>query len=204
MSPSARDRRTDAALGELARMSGIQTSYQDVFGTRRRAARESLVHGLRALGAPVERAEDAPDALRARAEAVWGRLVEPVTVAWTGRIDVRLREGERDGRLRFRLVLEEGGTRSWTVETGDRAAAEETELDGRRVAAVPVPLPGDLPAGYHRLEVRAGRRKGSSLVIAAPERAPGADHPRSWGVFHPVYGLRSARDWGVGDLSDLE
>ena len=52
-----------------------------------------------------------------------------------------------------------------------------------------------------------------STLISAPNRAwtpppdapaGGTDPPgRPWGVFAPLYALRSDRDWGVGDLADL-
>ena len=60
--------------------------------------------------------------------------------------------------------------------------------------------PGEpLPFGYHRLHTRDGE----SLVISAPERCYQGDPGRSWGVFLPLYALRTARDWGCGDLTDL-
>jgi 4-alpha-glucanotransferase len=57
---------------------------------------------------------------------------------------------------------------------------------------------GVLPPGYHTLE-RGGRE---TMVISAPRRLPPAPR-RSLGVFAPVYSLRSGREWGAGDLTDL-
>ena len=82
---------------------------------------------------------------------------------------------------------------------------------------------GRLPLGYHRLRVEAGCAVAETVVISAPQRCwtPGHAHerdrasspaagdpaaggsPRDWGVFAPLYALRSERNWGAGDLADL-
>ena len=59
-----------------------------------------------------------------------------------------------------------------------------------------VPAGSRLPPGYHRL----GRER---LVISAPSRCYEPDGNREWGVFLPLYALRTKRDWGIGDLTDL-
>jgi 4-alpha-glucanotransferase len=56
-----------------------------------------------------------------------------------------------------------------------------------------------LPSGYHLLH--AGGRE--TLVISAPSRCFERTGERGWGVFLPLYSLRSARNWGIGDLTDL-
>ena len=64
-----------------------------------------------------------------------------------------------------------------------------------------------MPLGYHRLAIAgAGATAEISLVVA-----PASCHlgeglqggARSWGLTAQLYGLRSARDWGIGDFSDL-
>ena len=71
----------------------------------------------------------------------------------------------------------------------------------------PMPLPSGLPLGYHRLELEAGGVNAQLDLIVAPDRChlpaelgPGA---RSWGLSCQLYGLRSERNWGMGDFTDL-
>ena len=70
-----------------------------------------------------------------------------------------------------------------------------------------MPLPSELPLGYHRLELNAGGVTARTNLIVAPERCylppelgPGA---RRWGPSCQLYGLRSERNWGMGDFTDL-
>ncbi len=58
-------------------------------------------------------------------------------------------------------------------------------------------VPG-LSAGYHWLHDSAGER----LILAAPDQALRPDR-RRWGFAIQLYGLRSARNWGIGDFADL-
>src|SRR5690242_3236882 len=115
----------DPSLHELAALYGVETSYWTGWGEQRFAEPEPLLQVLRVLGAPVERPEDVPGALRQRRQEGWQRVVEPVTVAWDGgapagpAVVVRWPSGGPAGPLRLHLALESGGLRNWSVDWGD-------------------------------------------------------------------------------------
>jgi 4-alpha-glucanotransferase len=64
-------------------------------------------------------------------------------------------------------------------------------------------LPDNLPVGYHRLRVAAGGRSAETLVISAPSQCYLGEREPIWGVFLPLYALRTRGSWGAGDFSDL-
>jgi hypothetical protein len=81
---------TDAKkLNQLARLYGIQTSYIDMQKQRRDADPEALLLVLRAMGAGVERFDDVGEALKRRQAELQKRVLEPVMVAWDGKLDGR-------------------------------------------------------------------------------------------------------------------
>jgi 4-alpha-glucanotransferase len=79
----------DRKLNQLARLYGIQTSFIDMAKQRRDADPESLLLVLRAMGAGVERFEDVGEALKRRQAELQKRAVEPVMVAWDGKLNGR-------------------------------------------------------------------------------------------------------------------
>jgi 4-alpha-glucanotransferase len=70
--------------------------------------------------------------------------------------------------------------------------------DGDRIE-VRDQLPGDLAPGWYRLHTRDGQE---ITLVAAPAQVP--QTPATWGWMLQLYGLRSGRSWGIGDLSDLQ
>src|SRR2546427_12812918 len=80
---------TGRELLELARLYRIQTSYLDMTKQPRKADPEALLLVLRAMGAGVEKFEDVPEALIRRKEELRNRKVEPVIVAWDGKLGKR-------------------------------------------------------------------------------------------------------------------
>lgn len=196
-------------LLQLARLYGVETAYFDIVAQRRRETRpEVLLAVLRALGAPIEKLEDAPAAARKRRLSLWQRAVEPVVVAWEDKpaaLKLRLPAQNAAGKLRCQLELETGETRTWRRDLADLPAARAAEVEGTRYVSLRVPLPGRLPPGYHRLRLEIRRQQFETLVIAAPRQAyTPAKTARAWGVFLPLYALRSLGSWGAGDLTDLE
>jgi 4-alpha-glucanotransferase len=59
----------------------------------------------------------------------------------------------------------------------------------------------DLPIGYHSIRIGDSY---SHLIVCPPKMYAPPDPPRSAGIAISLYGLRSRRNWGVGDLRDLE
>jgi 4-alpha-glucanotransferase len=193
-------------LRQLAASYNIQTSYEDVFGKRQTASSESLLLTLQALDAPIHRARDIPKALREQEARAWEDGLEPVAVAWDGRlptISLRLEAAKATGKVHCRIVLESGEVKEWSANIEDLKTAKTAEIDGRRFFEKKLPQRVRFPTGYHRLVVKCRAGTFECLVIAAP--AKGFDKPgKTWGVFLPLYSLRSQHGWGAGDFSDLE
>lgn len=200
--------RRDPALLRLARLHHVQTGYWGLTGRRHEATQDALVAVLRALGAPVSTAGDAGDAVRQRRAAVLRRVVPPVTVAFQGEPPSALVtvQGVPPGRLHADLTLEDGRSRalSWDLHEPERSVSE----DGAWFSTFRLPLPADLPAGYHDLAVAVPAREAgpqsnarSRLIVAPAGCAPGP--ARAWGAFLPVHAMRTSQTWGVGDLGSL-
>lgn len=177
-------------LHELARLYSIQLSYEDATGKRQSASRDALVALLKARSG----IDDLDEALRARRAELDSRIVEPVVVAWGHRavFDIRLPNDLDHGE--YDLTLESGDRFAGRIATG--RATEYHGLPTRRVV-----LPHELPFGYHTFCLKIDGRTHETLVIAAPPNAPAPT--RSWGVFLPLYAVRTARTRGLGDLADL-
>lgn len=71
-----------------------------------------------------------------------------------------------------------------------------------------LPLPQDLPLGYHTLSVKIDNIEESCSLIVTPEKAfqPNVikEQKKLWGAFLQLYTLRSKQNWGIGDFSDLQ
>jgi 4-alpha-glucanotransferase len=194
-------------LRRLAAAHGVETGYHDDEDRWHDAEPAALVAVLRILGAPLDRPEHAADALRIRHVGVWRRIIDPVLVAWDGEgAEGRLQLPQRDAGavLSCRLEMETGETYPWTCRAADLPEVEAADVEGVRYSARRLTLKGPMPLGCHRFSVETPAGVGAGLVLSAPSRAYAAEPRRKlWGTFLPLYALRSSRDWGVGDFTDL-
>jgi (1->4)-alpha-D-glucan 1-alpha-D-glucosylmutase len=196
-----------ADLLRLCRQHGIGLEYHDIWGHRRVVPEHGLRSLLRAMG--IEAGDDAQVQASLREDEAQTaqeqrRPLPPVAVFWQDAAPfvLALRASARQGTLRW-LLTEEGGAQH-------QGLAEEFA----------VRLPGSLPPGYHRLELRidagggesgdgsgGSRLLSSTLVLVAPRRcylpAPLQEGRRVWGPAVQLYALRSERNWGMGDFTDL-
>ena len=78
------------------------------------------------------------------------------------------------------------------------------EQGGETVLPGPAPvLPPDLPWGYHSLDYRTATGAATTHLIVVPPSMWSPRNGRCAGVAISLYGLRSDRNWGCGDLRDL-
>jgi 4-alpha-glucanotransferase len=106
----------------------------------------------------------------------------------------------RSGRI-LRTELKQAVTfpLRWKIVAGLEVIA-----DGETLAPVIV-WPADLPVGSYRLHLTdASAFTEEAPLIVAPPRAFDGDFNRCWLLAVQLYGVRSARNWGIGDFTDLE
>jgi 4-alpha-glucanotransferase len=87
----------------------------------------------------------------------------------------------------------------WKIVAGVKVIADGETRDRTVV------WPADLPAGSYRLHLAdaSGFTEEAPLIVAPP-RAFGGDFDRCWLLAVQLYGVRSARNWGIGDFTDLQ
>jgi 4-alpha-glucanotransferase len=85
----------------------------------------------------------------------------------------------------------------WTITAGSRVI-REGEAVGRTIH-----WPQALPSGAYRLRLANATSIEDVPLIVAP-RAFAGDFDRTWLVAVQLYGVRSARNWGMGDFTDLK
>ncbi|NLF31013.1 MAG: 4-alpha-glucanotransferase [Planctomycetes bacterium] len=195
------------ALVTLAQLFGVQTSYFDTRGRLVEAGIEPLLAVLRELGAELAHPGEAADACRRRRQGLWREVLPKAQVRWReapGGVRLRLAADEAAGAFACRLHSEDGQERRWTGRLEDLPVRRGASVEGVPYVRTALPLPDDLPAGYHHLDVDCGGRTHGTMVIVAPGRAFAPPPRRVWGLFLPVHALHRQGSWGAGDLGDFK
>jgi 4-alpha-glucanotransferase len=86
----------------------------------------------------------------------------------------------------------------WKIVAGLKVIAAG-ETDDRVIV-----WPADLPVGAYQLHLTDAASFTEEVpLIVAPPRAFAGDFDRCWLLAAQLYGVRSARNWGIGDFTDL-
>ena len=199
-------------LLELARVHGIILEYHDIWGNLHRANEATLRSTLAAMGVAAHDDAAVEAALTAGESARWSQVLPPALVVradaapWS--VPVTLPGTLAQGEIGWRVQEEGGAVHEGTVHLGELPQLDATTRDGEQYATRQLQLELTLPHGYHRLHIRAGERELAECMFAvAPARCywpPALEGDgRIWGVAAQLYAVRSERNWGVGDFSDL-
>jgi 4-alpha-glucanotransferase len=195
-----------APLHALADRVGIIAEYRDQTGKETRTTSdETRVALLAAMGIDASSDEAARRALEEMDESERATVLAPVRVlpldGARDRVDVELRLPDGGGRATewmLELITERGET---TRANGSATA----DVDGR----MHVELPWRAEAGYHRLRATVagkGDVAEQSLIVVPPHCPTPHDmlgDRKAFGLTTNLYTVRSAKNWGIGDLGDL-
>lgn len=196
------------SLVELARRYGIATSYQDWTGRQVLVSETTVVSVLAALGVAAGTEQQRNQSLISERRAYWQRPLPPTVVSRAG-AQTRFWAHVTHGAPADVWLELEDGTRRTGADSGIVQIDNFTppfELDGRWVGEASFLLPGDIPLGYHRLQLRSGDESADTALIVTPDWVGLPDAlggRRAWGLAVQLYSVRSGRSWGVGDLTDL-
>jgi 4-alpha-glucanotransferase len=201
--------RLERDLAELARLHGIEATYQDVDGRRQDADTDVVVALLQALGVPIASPDGAGKVLREQQEAANRRQLEPVLVHWVDRpalVFATLPATVESDDIWVSLELEDGEVRRSSLAVASSGSRGPRRADPagpwtERSLDLNIVAGGPIPTGRHHVTLEGAGVPQTALLLSAPT-CPAS--PRRLGAFIPVHAIRTAHDWGIGTYTDLE
>ena len=197
-----------AVLARLRALRGIAEGFTDYRGERHTLSEASLRGLLAALGHAV----DDPAALAREADEReardWVRVLPPVVVLRKDTVVPVTVLAPLLPAIRWRIDIETGDAREGEAVPAELPVLGERGIGDLWYVRLALELP-PLPEGYHRLRLEKpdGEPLADTRLVVAPERC--FEPPviraggRPWGLAVQLYTLRSARNWGIGDFTDL-
>ncbi|MGK0373485.1 MAG: 4-alpha-glucanotransferase, partial [Glaciecola sp.] len=205
----------------LIKQRGIGSNFVDAWGKPATIKRETQQKLLQAMGYLVDDESMLTAQLEAQAAEYWLNPLAPVIVVRIGdvlRIHMRTSIDNAAKLHCVKFVLESGKSVTYKFAPVDTMLLASQEIDGLEWQEYGIELPKsvqkdiymgkDKALGYHNLQLLLGRKiVARSRFIVAPNRCfiPDAieQGKKIWGLSVQLYCLRSERNWGIGDFSDL-
>ncbi|MBW2466173.1 MAG: 4-alpha-glucanotransferase, partial [Deltaproteobacteria bacterium] len=193
------------SLREKSRISGTQDEIN------------RFTRLLKNLGLLPEDRRDPETILKGLLDRLWQSPVKPVHtfIEGSGPYNVPLRlPAENINDVHWQIILEDNTSLRGSIklhklrETGSRRCGQLIIIERS------VSLDIELPCGYHTLTFSVGHDNkdlsqiATTKVIIAPENCylpeSAAQGKRLWGISMQIHALRSRRNWGIGDFTDVK
>ncbi len=182
---------------EILAAYGIEPEYSDIWGHPHKTSDEVARAILKSLGVPDPGLKPSVD---------WSRPLDSTIVVREAADSILLRIPAARAGSSVKLELRwEGGDveHHWYWLPELQTIEQSGEFLAKRL-----PLPSPLRLGYHEIQVYWMQEPellvfGQARFIVCPASTRSIDR-RVAGVALSLYGLRSGRNWGVGDFTDLK
>jgi 4-alpha-glucanotransferase len=200
----------DEALDRAAAECGIDREYYDIFGHRHEVSTDVRRRLLAALGLDVSSLEAVEEErLRLFQRKAAFAFPNTVVIGESDKAAPLSLPHSAEGALCFEIRLEDGGALSGTLDVSSLPVLREMVHGDQRWLTYRLPLPAETPLGYHRLKATLnGQSLGETSLTVCPDRAYLPEYlekgGRAAGFNVTLYGLRSQRNWGCGDFTDLK
>ena len=213
------DKKIASDIALLGRLCGISMEYKDNFGVRRRTSQSTMRALLTAMGIPCGTPGEIRTSLEQSQRRLTDRLLPPVTVVTPSvgcnlLLNVQWHRPEVPFPLEMEgeLIEESGQKRRWLPDPHQLTLKEAQPMGDNWRLQLSLPLPPELADGYYDLTfwVKSASREQTSVthLVVSPGQAwlpPSLEQgARLWGLNLPLYALRSRRNWGIGDFTDLQ
>ena len=192
---------------------GITNDYYDIRGVHHVAGLEAKQCLLRAMGFDIHCDADIHASLEQIRQNEWQSIVAPVQVYQqddsSARLKIKLKASQMSQPVRWQLSEEFGPQQQGKWRFNEYPIIDETEINGRRFMQFEVEPPVVFNQGYHRLSLQlADNESATSLLIVTPKSCYQPEEfeagRKVWGISLQLYALRSKRNWGIGDFTDLQ
>lgn len=196
-------------LQGIAKRLGIATRFTDAGLSRRdyEVNPEIIKFFIRALGYSANSEAEIAASVQKIEQERWKRPLEPIYVVEERdiRLDLVVISDYQNEPVELELVPEPGSKKisvDYEVVNGGETAVTEMMAYTKLKIKISTPL----PVGYYNVKVKHHGKSYKTLLAVAPEKCyqSPAMAKKLWGFAVQLYSLRSGRNWGVGDFTDLK
>jgi 4-alpha-glucanotransferase len=221
----------DELINELSYICGIVPEYWDIFGGRHETSVETKKAILASMGVKTGTSAELSNELEKRRLRPWNVFIDPAFVILHSEqpilitVHVPVRKGD-ESSISFRCALEDENENidAFSFALQDIEIVERRVIDGINHLKINITLDTLKAIGYYTFDILYTSSgfglSASSRIIITPEtcylppafEAANADaieteshaeKTRTWGLCLNLYGIRSEKNWGLGDFSDL-
>jgi 4-alpha-glucanotransferase len=196
-------------VDRIAMLAGIEPWYYDLKGERHETGLGTKVLVLSALKLDVTSISAAEASLAALETDSWRRPLAPFAVERALSPSLALFGPAEDAARvhKWRIAFESGDVAQGEFKPETLPLLGKREIDRRTIEHRRLELK-PMPEGYHRVLLAGPEHWWEGEVAACPDQcfvphALSKTEMRVWGIAEHLYRLRSDRNWGIGDFSDL-
>ncbi|MEH6580809.1 MAG: 4-alpha-glucanotransferase [Halioglobus sp.] len=195
-------------LEKLLYLRGVAAEYFDYSGNRVVVSHEVRLKFLEEVGYNVaddQAIQQAIFELDALPWQSWLKSFNTLSLGESEYLEIRVHPDEKSVPFEWQVITETGVVTRGQLIPGELPEVGEYYIDGVRYSAHRKALMG-LPMGYHQIVLSSRGRQVQAELVVVPKRCfefEGAGADRLWGINCQLYTLRSGRNWGIGDFSDL-
>jgi 4-alpha-glucanotransferase len=212
-------------INELSEMCGVLPEYWDIFGKKHIASLDTKKAVLRAMRLKIDSVEDLINEINKRKWKQWKNFIEPVYIKSNNdqpiaiSVYIPVKDGEETKLTISCSIKDEQNKKTYHILTESPVSvAEQQRIDGIRYVKVDISDTKQRDTGYYRITVECKHpenifadgnnaiQKTSRLIITPDVCYIPSEllEGRTWGLSVNLYAIRSDRNWGIGDLTDLK
>ena len=193
----------------LADKLGILTEYYDAGQDHKRyeTSEDTIKFFAQKLGYNADTDKDIEHSLVKFENRRWQETLEPVYVIEQGNLnfDIVTLSSQKDGIISIKATSRQNGE-EFNIPS-HIIGSEERDINHRSYIRQTCSIDKDLEVGYYDLTVTIEDKDYKSVLAVAPAKCyenAAVDNGRLWGYSLQLYAMKSKRNWGVGDFTDLK
>lgn len=189
-------------LQQLLYLHGVGYDYVKYTGEHVVFDHQTREQALRACGIDTHDERRIEEKIYQLDIAQWQSVVEPVSLVdeLSGSLAIKVPE---HSRILTGLLSIPSLDIDYRFDTSQCKVSGEYRYKGTNYLEIQVPLPS-MPIGYHDAEITLPLGKFETQIWTTPKQCYRAQPHKQIGVSTQLYTIKSARNLGIGDFSDLE
>lgn len=198
-------------LKQLASLAGLQDNYVHANGHTEHIALPVQQAILTAMGFDLSSEQTIAAHIEQLQQQSWQEALAPVTVQTAGKpitLRLQLLASSASSHWRWQIHLETGEQLSGELLLQPKDIVAEYALDRDKVLAFNLNIDAELSTGYHQIQLSDGKQQLQQQLIVSPARCfqlhDSALLHKTMGPAIQLYAIRSNRNWGMGDFTDLK